>query len=144
MDMHSLAVILGAAFIWALYYRFNEALKYPVATRFLWQFMIVLPILWAAMGNIQLDKVIALQPIGWFYILLFTFFVTLGGYGFMYLSVKKIGATVTATIDYLEPLIGVILAIMIFSESFTWIQVIGWGLILISIFNVKRIKRING
>lgn len=105
-----------------------------------WQFLFVLPFLWLIRGDIQLNLVLTMPLINWVYILLFTFVVTLGGYGFMYLSARKVGATKTATLDFLEPLIGVILAILIFGESFGIVQVIGWVLIMFSIVNIKRIS----
>lgn len=143
MDLMGLGVILFAALLWAIFIKGNEKLDYGISTKLFWEFLIAFPIVALVMGNIQFGNIIGLSPISWFYLLMFIFFVTIGGYGFLHLSATKVGSTKTAIVEFLEPVIGVILAIIIFSEGATMIQIGGWFLVMLSIFNIKRIVRRN-
>lgn len=140
MDIIGLGVILFAALLWAVLIKGNELLDYSVSTKLFWEFLIAFPIIALVMGNLQLGELLSLTPLNWFYLLMFVFFVTIGGYGFLYLSAKKVGSTKTAVVEFLEPIIGVILAIIIFREGATLLQILGFALVMFSIFNIKRIK----
>lgn len=143
MDVFGLFVILLSAFIWAVFFKCNEKLKsYPMLTKFFWQFIIVIFIFVIFIGDIQIEGVKAMSATGWGYMLIMTFIVTVGGYGFAYLSTKKAGATITATTDFIEPVVGVILAMIIFGETVTWLQVFGWLLIFSSIFSIGWVRKL--
>jgi len=134
--------MLLAAFLYAVYFKLYERLGKVTNTRTIifWQFLIVTIVVSALWGNIQIETMISISYTSWFYLLILTLFCTLGGYAFAILSIKKVGALVTGTVDFLEPLIGVALAIVILNESISMYQIVGWFLVLFTIFNIKKIK----
>lgn len=131
--------VLFAALFCALYSKLNESLDYEISVRLFYQFMIAIPLVYFLLGNIQMADIISITLIGWVHILALVLIVSLGGYGFNILSIKKIGALKTGTLDYIEPMVGISLAILIFDESMSALQVIGWAIILFTLINIKRI-----
>ena len=135
-----ITIIISAVFA-AFYYKYNEYLdRFKIVTRLLWQFLIALCITYLYFRTFQVSDISNLSLNSWIYIILLTITASFGAYGFLMLSVKKIGGTATGMLDFLEPIFGVSLAIIIFGENLTLIQFIGWIIILITILNIKKIK----
>jgi len=142
IDILPFIVILTAGFIWSLYYRTQEKLGHiPLAVKLIYHLGLVIPFLYVIQGNIELGVLSTLTSTGWGYLIILALVSTLGAYGFAYLSNKKVGSTTTATLDLIDPMVSVLLAIIIFGESATPIQLIGWGMIFFSIFNIGKIRK---
>jgi len=134
--------IMIAAFCAAIHYKSNEYLMdYDVLNRVFWQFSIGILAVLLVFRNVELGSITSISPIGWFYILTLAVICGIGAYGFMILSVNKVGATITGALDYLEPVIGVGLAIVFFAETMTWQQLIGWILIMGTLIGIRKIKK---
>jgi len=134
--------ILLAALLYAVYFKLYERLGKIVNTKTIifYQFLIVALMVTFLWGGIEVDKLTNLSLTSWLYLMILVFFCTLGGYGFAILSIKRVGALITGTVDFLEPIIGVSLAMIILGESMTWIQLIGWFMIIFTLVNIKKIK----
>ena len=134
--------MLLAALLYAIYFKIYEKVsdKLDVKVIIFWQFLIVSIIVGVLWGNVQLETMTNISLTSWAYLLILTLFCTLGGYLFAILSIKKVGALITGTVDFLEPVIGVALALLILNESMTLTQLVGWGMVIFTIINIKKIR----
>ena len=140
MLLLGIVCVLLASLGAAIHYKSNEYLKsYSTFNKVLWQFLIGIMCVILFFRNINYTNIINLSLINWIYIGILSIVVSLGAYGFMILSVTKVDATITGALDYLEPIIGIVLAILIIGESITFIQILGWIVIMFTLLNINRI-----
>jgi drug/metabolite transporter (DMT)-like permease len=132
--------VLLASLMCALYSKYNEFINEDVITKLFYQFIITIPLVYILLGNFQISDVMNLSIINWFYVFLLVFVISIGGYGFNIISINKVKSLKTGTLDFLEPIVGVSLAILIFKEAVSIIQVLGWIMILFTIINIRRIN----
>ena len=133
------AIILSAL-TYSLYIFLNRKVEYNFGIKLFWQILIALPIILIIFGHLDMSSISSLDIDGWLKILALVFIVTLGGYGFMLLSIKKVGATITGVLDYSEPILAIIMAMLLFNEELSTIQIFGWVLIIFTLFNINKIR----
>lgn len=140
--MSGIGFLLVSALCWSLYYHFSEKLReYALLTRIFWFFLIHIPMLFIFFGLPEPGEIMAMTVNSWVCVFVLAFVASLGGYFFTQKSIKIINPVATATLNYLEPMAAVILAIVFLSEGMSFIQVIGWGLILFTLINIRKLKR---
>ncbi|MBA7676327.1 hypothetical protein ES703_84568 [subsurface metagenome] len=133
-----------AAFCTAAYFKVNEYTRiknYNPLTRMTWHFLIGALLITLLYRNFDIAALGSVPATGWLSLVLLAAIPTLCGYLFLLKSIKKIGAVASGTLDFLEPVLAVIFAIIIFGESLTLIQAAGWVLISISLINISRVRR---
>lgn len=91
--------------------------------------------------NISIETISQVDGTTLFYVALLAIVCGIGAYGFMIKSVKEVGATITGALDYLEPVVGISLAIILFGERLSLIQIVGWILIMMSLVGIYRLKK---
>ena len=141
VSITAVAILLAALFT-AIHYRLSEHLKYiNITTLLFWQYLLSIPIMYIYFSSsFNITDIPNISGYGWLYILSIVLIIGIGAYAFMIRSSKEIGALQTGSIDYLEPIIGVLLAFVLFGENLSTTQLIGWGMILFAIFNIKKIR----
>jgi len=130
----------------ALYFKANESWKikeYPMLTRIFWHFLIGPATIAILYRNFSLSTLALVAPMGWVTFGLLALIPCLGGYYFAFKSIKKVGSVATGALSFLEPMVGVILAVVLWKESLTLLQVGGWVLIFISLFNIPKMNNKN-
>lgn len=134
--------VMVAAFFTAVYYKMGEPFReYNPATKMFWQFLIAVLLVLVMYRNFEVAVFTTTPLKGWLTLMLLVAVPQLGGYAFLLISAKKIGAVATGALDFLEPTIAVILAVMLFGESLTWLQVVGWVLISVTLIFISRLRR---
>ncbi len=134
--------VMLAAFCTAVYYKMGEPLReYHPTTKVFWHFLIAVLLLLLVYRNFQADVFITTPLRGWLTLMLLVAIPQLGGYILLLISAKKIGAVATGALDFLEPVIAVILAVTLFGESLTWLQVAGWVLISVTLICISKLRR---
>lgn len=132
--------ILSSAFTYSLYIWLNRKVEYNFGIKLFWQILIALPIMLTIFQGLDVSTISNLDTSDWFKILMLVFVVTLGGYGFMLISIKKVGATITGVLDYSEPILAIAMAMAIFNEGLSAIQMVGWVLIIFTLYNIDRFR----
>lgn len=127
--------------VYAIYCKINEKIEANIFSKVFWQFLIAIPIIYLTLGNFKLDDVVSLSSTNWMYIIILVLCCSLGAYLFLVKSIKTIGAVATGALDYLEPILVVILVVAIFSVGINPMQLIGWGLIFFALINIKKIRK---
>ncbi|MBA7599928.1 hypothetical protein ES703_06974 [subsurface metagenome] len=115
--------------------------NYHPTTRMTWHFLIGAVIVLLLYRNFDLIALGGVSVTGWLSIFLLALVPTLCGYLFLLRSIKRIGAVASGALDFLEPVLAVVFAIIIFSESLTGLQIGGWVLISVSLFNISKVRR---
>jgi len=133
--------ILIAALGCALYSKFNEGKKISIPTRIVWQYIIAsIIILVIFTGNVDIGSIGKLTPIGWIMIFTLVGVVSITAYLFWIKGITRVGSLHNGIIDFIEPITGVCLAIIIFNETLTLLQILGWLIVFFVIYNIKKVK----
>ncbi|MCG9899245.1 MAG: DMT family transporter [Hydrotalea sp.] len=142
-------ILLGDIFIIlnAIVYSVYLIMVKPLMTRYSaihvvrWTFTIgmfmILPVGWNQFQGALWDS---FTPLQWAAFI----FVLVGGTFFAYLlnvyAIGKIGASVTGSYIYTQPVFAAIIAILWLGESFTWVKLLAACLIFLGVFGVTRTR----
>jgi len=131
---------LISSILCAIYCRYSETLKISVIAKLLWQFIIAIPLLIILFNGIDIQSIISISIYGWIKIFLLGSIVSLGGYGFWNLCIKHESALKNGILDYLEAIFSLVISIILFIAFPNLIQIIGFMLIMLSIYSIRWIK----
>jgi drug/metabolite transporter (DMT)-like permease len=135
-------LMIGSMICWVIYTFLNRNLdqKYPsiaiITYQSLASIFLFVPFVLPEMG--RWPNLTSLSPAIWMNLIFLGVFCSALEYLFYIYAVKRLGATVSSTFLNLIPVVTVVAGFLLLQEKLFWIEILGMGLIMASIYGLNR------
>lgn len=145
LDLLGAALALGAAAVYTAYILTSQGVASRVSPYMLSAFVctgaaVTLTLGTLALGELHPEDVTAE---GWLWLATIAVVSTVAAIGFFFAGLRRVGPTAASILATVEPVVTVGLAVIVFSESLTAVQVVGALCVLASVF-VLQARRLPG
>ena len=142
LDPLGVALALGAAVVYSTYILTSEGVAGRLRPELLSALVCTGAALTLTLGSLLLGELRPgeLTPAGWGWMLCIAVVSTFAAVNLFFAGLRRVGSTSAAILSTVEPLVTVLLAFLVFSETLTVVQVVGGAFVLggVLVLNARR------